>query len=253
MSQTRRRAFILAAAPGEKLPLFPEPTHVFSRRGCQLSVAVGDRRYESNCRWLFSAPYRTVSVRDAMSDLPEIVNGAKQEEISYVSEPQSPFQKWMRSGGGVHLLETDSSTSNVLRDHICKDMAPLVEARIAYIPSKPGSDWRDLPNTVVRLKDGTESVKLRYTHDDKNGRSSNEALRGVCSCAEGRPCEPHDRQHNTLIPWCLPHTGNRHNHWAGLYGRLEWDGFFSTTVTNPEPMGKQVCIIVRLLQMTTCY
>ncbi len=34
--------------------------------------------------------------------------------------------------------------------------------------------------------------------------------------------------------------GNRHNHWAGLYGRLEWDGFFSTTVTNPEPMGKQV-------------
>lgn len=48
------------------------------------------------------------------------------------------------------------------------------------------------------------------------------------------------RQFNTLIPWCLPHTGNRHNHWAGLYGRLEWDGFFSTTVTNPEPMGKQV-------------
>ena len=31
----------------------------------------------------------------------------------------------------------------------------------------------------------------------------------------------------------------RHNHWAGLYGRISWDGFFSTTVTNPEPMGKQ--------------
>lgn len=56
----------------------------------------------------------------------------------------------------------------------------------------------------------------------------------------GKPCDPADRQFNTLIPWCLPHTGNRHNHWAGLYGRLEWDGFFSTTVTNPEPMGKQV-------------
>ena len=25
----------------------------------------------------------------------------------------------------------------------------------------------------------------------------------------------------------------------GLYGRVEWDGFFSTTITNPEPMGKQ--------------
>lgn len=60
-----------------------------------------------------------------------------------------------------------------------------------------------------------------------------------CSVAAGKACDPTARQFNTLIPWCLPHTGNRHNHWAGLYGRLEWDGFFSTTVTNPEPMGKQ--------------
>ena len=83
----------------------------------------------------------------------------------------------------------------------------------------------------------------KYTHKDKKmGRAGNGALRGVCSCAEGRPCEPADKQFGTLVPWCLPHTGNRHNHWAGLYGRLEWDGFFSTTVTNPEPMGKQVCL-----------
>ena len=80
-----------------------------------------------------------------------------------------------------------------------------------------------------------------YTHHDKkNGRSSEGHLRGVCSCAEDKPCDPADRQFNTLVPWCLPHTGNRHNHWAGLYGRLEWDGYFSTTITNPEPMGKQV-------------
>ena len=75
-----------------------------------------------------------------------------------------------------------------------------------------------------------------YTHRDK----TNGSMRGVCSCAEGKPCESVDRQINTLIPWCLPHTGGRHNHWAGLYGRLEWDGYFSTTITNPEPMGKQV-------------
>lgn len=237
VSQTRRRAFILAAAPGEKLPLFPEPTHVFSRRACQLAVVVGKDKFYSNCRWLSSAPYRTVTVRDAMSDLPEIPNGAKQEEIPYGGDPQSHFQRWMRSA--------DSDAASVLRDHICKDMAPLVEARIAFIPSKPGSDWRDLPNSEVRLKDGTMTVKLKYTHEDKNGRSSTGALRGVCSCAEGKQCDPLDKQHNTLIPWCLPHTGNRHNHWAGLYGRLEWDGFFSTTITNPEPMGKQVssCLI----------
>lgn len=61
----------------------------------------------------------------------------------------------------------------------------------------------------------------------------------MCQCATGRSCDPADRQFNTLIPWCLPHTADRHNHWAALYGRLEWDGFFGTTITNPEPMGKQ--------------
>ena len=69
-------------------------------------------------------------------------------------------------------------------------------------------------------------------HDHRSGRSSSGALRGVCSCADGKSlCDPTDRQFNTLIPWCLPHTGHRHNHWSGLYGRLEWDGFFSTTVS----------------------
>ncbi|KFM81898.1 DNA (cytosine-5)-methyltransferase PliMCI, partial [Stegodyphus mimosarum] len=119
-------------------------------------------------------------------------------------------------------------------------MSPLVEARMKYIPMTPGSDWRDLPNIVVRLKDGNYTKKLVYAHEDiKNGRGPNGALRGVCACASGKACDPMDRQWNTLIPWCLPHTGNRHNNWAGLYGRLEWDGFFSTTITNPEPMGKQ--------------
>lgn len=165
-----------------------------------------------------------------MSDLPEIQNGAASPEISYNGEPQSWFQRQLR---GSHYQP-------ILRDHICKDMSPLVAARMRHIPLFPGSDWRDLPNIQVRLKDGLIAYKLQYTfHDIKNGYSSTGALRGVCSCAEGKACDPDSRQFSTLIPWCLPHTGNRHNHWAGLYGRLEWDGFFSTTVTNPEPMGKQ--------------
>ena len=87
--------------------------------------------------------------------------------------------------------------------------------------------------------------------------------RGVCTCMESEKakCDPADKQQNTLIPWCLPHTrsvaglhgalrglklsffiyttSNRHNQWAGLYGPVENDGFFSTTITNPKPMGKQ--------------
>ncbi|KZC09572.1 PREDICTED: DNA (cytosine-5)-methyltransferase PliMCI-like [Dufourea novaeangliae] len=228
--QTRRRLIILAAAPGETLPKYPEPTHVFSKRACQLSVIVDNKKYSSNCDWTQSAPYRTISVRDAMSDLPNIRNGWNKEDMAYGDEPISHFQRKVRP------KESDA----ILRDHICKDMAPLVEARIAHIPTASGSDWRDLPNIAVRLSDGTFSKKLEYTyHDKKTGKSSTGAFRGVCSCCAGKPCDSMDRQYNTLIPWCLPHTGNRHNHWAGLYGRLEWDGFFGTTITNPEPMGKQ--------------
>lgn len=229
VAQTRRRAIILAAAPGEKLPYYPEPTHAFSPRACQLSVVVDNKKFTSNCQWVESSPLRTITVRDTMSDLPEIRNGHRKEEMSYGTEPESHFQRLIRG----------NQYQPILRDHICKDMAPLIEARIKHIPTAPGSDWRDLPNIKVPLSEGTSKI-LQYTHPDKKqGRSSTGAVRGVCSCAAGKACDPMDRQYNTLIPWCLPHTGNRHNHWAGLYGRVEWDGFFSTTVTNPEPMGKQ--------------
>uniref|UniRef100_A0A8C7CI06 DNA (cytosine-5)-methyltransferase n=1 Tax=Oncorhynchus kisutch TaxID=8019 RepID=A0A8C7CI06_ONCKI len=230
VAQTRRRAIILAAAPGEKLPRYPEPLHVFAPRACSLNVVVDDKKYFSNVTRGNGGVYRTITVRDTMSDLPEIRNGASALEISYNGEPQSWFQRQIRG----------TQYQPILKDHICKDLSALVAARMRHIPLAPGSDWRDLPNMEVRLRDGTSSKKLRYTHPDKkNGRSSSGALRGVCTCSGGVPCDPADRQFNTLIPWCLPHTGNRHNHWAGLYGRLEWDGFFSTTVTNPEPMGKQ--------------
>ena len=41
-----------------------------------------------------------------------------------------------------------------------------------------------------------------------------------------------------LIPWCLPNTAERHNQWKGLFGRLDWEGNFPTSVTDPQPMGK---------------
>lgn len=75
----------------------------------------------------------------------------------------------------------------VVSSLVLQDMSALVAARMRHIPLAPGSDWRDLPNIEVRLTDGTNTRKLRYTHTDKkNGRSSNAALRGVCTCAEGK-------------------------------------------------------------------
>lgn len=51
--QTRRRLIIIAAAPGCVLPRYPEPQHVFSKRGCQLSVVVNDYKFCTGKRLCF--------------------------------------------------------------------------------------------------------------------------------------------------------------------------------------------------------
>lgn len=144
--QTRRRLIIFAAAPGYKLPHYPEPTNVFSRRACSLMTNIDGKRFVTNIQWDGSAPRRTCTIHDAMSDLPEISSGANKIEIEYGSMPVSHFQRIVR---GI-----DKSAK--LRDHICKNMAPLVQERICRIPIAPGSDWRDLPNVSATLSDGTK-------------------------------------------------------------------------------------------------
>lgn len=52
----------------------------------------------SNITRLSTAPLRTITVRDSMSDLPDIKNGASAREISYNGEPRSHFQRL------VHIL-----------------------------------------------------------------------------------------------------------------------------------------------------
>ena len=92
---------------------------------------------------LFSFPFffisRTITVRDCMSDLPQIRNGDQKEVMTYEIEAETHFQRKIRK-----------NTNGELRDHICKKMNALVEARMSLIPTYPGSDWRDLPNIVMR-------------------------------------------------------------------------------------------------------
>ena len=119
-----------------------------------------------NANLLFSTT-RTITVKDAMSDLPPIKNGASKPKLSYGSEAQSHFQRVMRTReieanlkelakaachGDEIELKASQASRRALRDHICKNLAPLIEMRMAYVPLEPGSDWRDLPNIVVQLK-----------------------------------------------------------------------------------------------------
>ncbi|XWS16658.1 hypothetical protein CRYUN_Cryun34aG0110000 [Craigia yunnanensis] len=87
----------------------------------------------------------------------------------------------------------------VLTDHISKEMNELNLIRCQRIPRCAGADWHDLPEEKVRFSTG---------------------------------------QTADLIPWYLPNTAKRHNQWKGLFGRLDWEGNFPTSVTDPQPTGK---------------
>lgn len=51
----------------------------------------------SNITRMASAPLRTITVSDAMSDLPDIKNGASALEIEYNGEARSHFQRLVSS------------------------------------------------------------------------------------------------------------------------------------------------------------
>merc|ERR1711874_34417 len=72
--------------------------------------------------------------------------------------------------------------------------------------------------------------------------------RGVCRCClstKDKPvdCDHGDKQSCTIIPWALSHTADKNNNWHGSFGRVPWLGAFKTTITDPEPMGKQGTVL----------
>ncbi|KAF6265105.1 hypothetical protein COO60DRAFT_1470199 [Scenedesmus sp. NREL 46B-D3] len=134
--QSRKRTFIWAAAPDEALPEWPKPRHVF--RSPQLTVNLpGGVAYCAVDTSIPGAPLRTVTVRDAIGDLPAIQNGHDKDVMPYSGPAVSAFQKLMRS------------KADVLRDHICKEMNDLNLERCRCIPKDaPGADWRVLLEIV---------------------------------------------------------------------------------------------------------
>ncbi|CAH0547187.1 unnamed protein product [Brassicogethes aeneus] len=224
--QNRKRFILIAAAPGYKLPKLPVPRHVFDKRATHLSFNVDNVRYQNIFQTLSSAPYRTITVYDAIGDIPPMEQINFYKNLDY--KPITEYQRRMR------LNSTLLPNNHLTRD----SMTPLTKTRIAFVPKIPGSDWRDLPNISLNLKGGkrTNVLKYPYRYETQNDGEPN---RSVCKCSESKKCDIKDRQENTIIPWSCVHTASKHNNWTGVYGRLEWDGYFSTTLTKPEPSSKQ--------------
>ncbi|XP_047318972.1 DNA (cytosine-5)-methyltransferase 1B-like isoform X2 [Impatiens glandulifera] len=188
ISQSRKRTFIWAAAPGEKLPDWPEPVHVFATPNLKINLNRTVHSHYVAVRSTSSgAPLRSITVRDTIGDLPAVNSGASVTSMKYGVDPISWFQKIIRDN------------MEVLTDHISKEMNEINLIRCKRIPIRPGADWRDLPNEKVRLSKG---------------------------------------QYKDLIPGFLLNSSKRNNQWKGQYGRMDWEGNFPTSITNPQPAGK---------------
>ena len=66
-------------------------------------------QYVSNITRHSAAPFRTITVRDSMSDLPDIKNGANKREIIYNGEPRCHFQRLVRPALSHYLTICDSN------------------------------------------------------------------------------------------------------------------------------------------------
>ena len=220
VGQSRKRAFLLAAAPGETMPDWPLPVTCFNSPQLTFNLpggvdfcAVPQRK---------SAPLRAVTVRDVIGDLPEVPNGAADDDLPYDGEAQSAFQRDIRAG------------ASRVRNHICKVRAPVGGCLRSWHTLTAHAPVAPRPQVLNEVNQKRCSLIPRGSnHDWRYLRmlvESGKAEEFVHTPSMSKPAP--------LVPLCLPNTEDRHNGWRGLYSRLDWAGHFPTSTTDPNPMGK---------------
>ncbi|CAG0920420.1 unnamed protein product [Notodromas monacha] len=245
LPQSRQRLFVIAAAPGQRLPEWPKSVTPFSTKAGSGNVKKSGRVYAPDVGWIrdnpkdLSAPFKHVTVFEAIGDLPEIENSGRDKMMRYKSSsPQSYFQ-WLARGKGRQFVS----------DVVCRTLGNLAQVRISHIPYHPGADWRNLPN-IRYVSANLNLGKLRYPYKDDDGKGA------VCRCAEGRVCNLDDVQKDTLIPFSMVHTARHNGNWAGCFGRVQKNGFFPTVLTLPDPMRKSGTVLHyeqdRILSIREC-
>ncbi|KAF3510205.1 hypothetical protein F2Q69_00004774 [Brassica cretica] len=209
LAQFRRRFFLWGAMSSERLPQFPLPTHDVVNRG---NVPVNfDRNvvaYEQKDTVKLA---KKILLSDVITDLPVVANSERRAEMAYVKDPQTPFQRFIRSTQqGMLASPQDSksnSTNDVLYDHHPLNLNKDDYQRVCRIPKKKGANFRDLPGVTVN---GYNRVEL----DPKIPRIYLESS-------------------NPLIPeYAIKFVNGRS---TKPFGRLWWDETVPTVIGRAEP------------------
>lgn len=129
--QTRARAFFVGCLNGVA-PTLPEPTH----HGDIKSLKTEEKIIQLNLLHPIASPI--VTVRDAIGDLPLLEAGQEYTAETYICEPQTNYQRLLRSG------------SNKLVNHVARELSPIQMSRARVL--KEGQDARDLPPELAPKK-----------------------------------------------------------------------------------------------------
>ncbi|KAF9245635.1 S-adenosyl-L-methionine-dependent methyltransferase [Melanogaster broomeanus] len=209
--QTRVRFFLIAAKRGLDLPDLPQPTHDFPVRD-SLEIKFPNGTTIQPIRTLSGiAQHRYVSAHDAISDLPVFHWNHPRKNLSPRQMREQKIHKCLDSQPWCGL-----SGADVPYEH---------EPRTAFQASCRRKATRDLQHYT-------------RTYDSKKVERVVEI-----------PLEA-DADYRTLRPdlweWQFANPSSsvaKHGFRAGLYGRVQMDGWFQTTVTNVDPMAKQCRVL----------
>lgn len=79
---------------------------------------------------------KTVTVKDALEDLPSLLNGSSEDVLPYLKEARSEYARMLRAG----LFECSG--------HLVSTNAPFVLERYKHIPQ--GGNWTDIPDELMK-------------------------------------------------------------------------------------------------------
>ena len=141
--QTRARAFFVGCL-NSAAPTLPEPTH----HGDIRSLKPNQQSIQLNI--LQPVASSIVTVRDAIGDLPVLEAGQEYTLEAYICEPQTDYQRLLRSG------------SNTLVNHIARELSPIQMSRARALTE--GQDARDLPPELAPKKHYSGAYGRLYWH-----------------------------------------------------------------------------------------
>ncbi|XP_077244764.1 DNA (cytosine-5)-methyltransferase 1-like isoform X2 [Tasmannia lanceolata] len=209
LPQFRMRVFLWGAHPNERLPQYPLPTHDVVLRGwAPTEFERNTVAYDENQRRELE---EALHLRDAISDLPPVTSHETRDEMSYGEDPQTKFQKFIRSIKSDMINSTSHDMKNtqksVLYDHCPLKLNEDDYDRVCRIPRRKGANFRDLPGVIV----GADNI---VAWDPTMER---------VLLPSGKP----------LVPdYAMNHL---HGKSTKCFGRLWWDETVPTVVTRAEP------------------